>query len=262
MGLEDFNSTNRGGTEKSWNVKLIEANLIKLYENEGNVNEKMINDSDILPSGNTVRSYFGSLNNAYDNAGIPRNENITIKLSDTQTSVIEGELLGDGSISKEYNSTFKVTDKHYKYCNWIREIFPDTMFTENSIHEKEEQSDNTYTVQSRYLVNLNSYRNSWYKEGNKCLPDSFKLDSIKLLHWYLGDGYLNGGSPCLSGTWLSVDSAKRLKESIESKAKVQCTLSAHSERRVIRVKLKDKANFFSYIGRCPIQCYKYKWGNS
>ncbi|MEM7814613.1 MAG: helix-turn-helix domain-containing protein, partial [Candidatus Aenigmatarchaeota archaeon] len=117
--------------------------------------------------------------------------------------IIEGSLLGDGSINIDnykYGRYFcyKLTAKDRKFVEWVKLIFQKFGIT-NCWITCDNKILNTsslyfYINNSPYSEKLISFREKWYKKINdktiKIIPRDLKLTPTTLLFWYLGDGSL------------------------------------------------------------------------
>ncbi len=110
--------------------------------------------------------------------------------------VIQGSLLGDGSIrsqNKKYFS-FKISGRDERFVKWLEHLFNN--FKIKCWISKDNQ--NLFSVW--FYINTCPYptflslRNKWYKINNgktrKIIPKNIQLTSTSLLFWYLGDGSL------------------------------------------------------------------------
>ncbi|MEM5836349.1 MAG: hypothetical protein QW058_01140 [Candidatus Aenigmatarchaeota archaeon] len=117
--------------------------------------------------------------------------------------IIEGSLLGDGSINIDnykYGRYFcyKLTAKDRKFVEWVKLIFQKFGIT-NCWITCDNKILNTsslyfYINNSPYSEKLISFREKWYKRINdktiKTIPRDLELTPLNLLFWYLGDGSL------------------------------------------------------------------------
>lgn len=91
----------------------------------------------------------------------------------------------------------------------------------------------------------------------KIIPKDLELTPVTLRQWFIGDGgnYLyNGG-----GIWLFLhaflpDDIEFLKQKLE-----ELGFGITVKDKDLRMKVKSARKFLKYIGKCPIECYKYKW---
>ncbi len=116
---------------------------------------------------------------------------------DTETlSLIEGGLLGDGSISKTGVYTQQAKDK--KYLEWLAGLLFKVGIHCNVVPVNYKtgfsSSHEFWQLYSHSCPALLNIRKKWYigqdSELSKRVPSEIKITSITLLHWYLGDGYL------------------------------------------------------------------------
>jgi len=121
--------------------------------------------------------------------------------TDTQRSIIEGELLGDACIYRRHEtachfkleSTTKAHPAHVR-THLPRGVFPNTQ--PYSLDRQTKWSDATrWIIYSRGQTLFDELQTKWYEGAGdskrKTVPESFDLDETALLHWYLGDGSLS-----------------------------------------------------------------------
>lgn len=200
-----------------------------------------------------------------------------IKLSYEQIQVLEGALLGDGSLlmhKNGKNAIFTYTSKSKQHIEFVGKYFKEYCSTPSKYIKKTSYYDKrTDKIYTRYYFKTCSnstfteYYNKWYKNHVKHLPDGLKLTSLSCLIWYIGDGGLNNS-----------------KRSQEVKLSTHC-FSKNSQEKILLPQLKqfnsylvkadkDKLgnyqycihiphrsikDFLEYIGECPFDDYLYKW---
>lgn len=122
-------------------------------------------------------------------------------ITDTQRSIIEGELLGDACIYRRHEtachfkleSTTKAHPAHVR-THLPRGVFPNTQ--PYSLDRQTKWSDTTrWIIYSRGQTLFDELQTKWYEGAGdskrKTVPESFDLDETALLHWYLGDDSLS-----------------------------------------------------------------------
>ena len=195
-----------------------------------------------------------------------------ISLSRPLLEILEGELLGDGSItsSRAFSARFSETSKYRLYVEWLREQCMTHRLLGEPIREnirvRRGKQHSEFVFRSFAYEELLILRHRWYPNGRKIIPKDFHLTPRKALHWYLGDGGFSpsrwpNGKPyiILYTNGFSDDDRKIL---IEELAKVG--VETHSEKRgTLYVTAKTTPKFLKYIGPCPKaieEIYGYKWG--
>lgn len=197
--------------------------------------------------------------------GIPASHKYTKPLNNEpsltrhQMDVLEGDLMGDGSVVKNGNkSRYQGSNNKREYLEFVKTQLPDKMFTD-SCWQKDRD---THHLNSRAIDAVDKIRDKWYPDGEKSLPDGFSLTSTHLLHWYIGDGDLKQpeSSPRIRARWLSEENAYKLKDQMEymfGNGNVTIYISGKDKRFHFNHEGRDR--FFRFVGSCPVDDYKYKW---
>ena len=134
-------------------------------------------------------------------------------LNQQTLSIIEGGLLGDGSIAKY--GIFQQTAKDKKYLEWLGRLLDKVgiKYKIVSTKSKSSYSESKKPFYSLYTHSCPAFfelRKRWYIDKNKGkgikrVPSDIELTPTMLFHWYLGDGNLKsdnrkfpkGGRPSL-----------------------------------------------------------------
>ena len=111
--------------------------------------------------------------------------------------ILEGCLLGDGSILNEKDKYFRfiVASKSKKLLEWIGKIIKNISKKVN-IYYTQDKRNKVWKMYVKFRNNelLISLERKWYKKvGNrrkKVIPKDLRLTPTVLLFWYLGDGSL------------------------------------------------------------------------
>lgn len=182
-----------------------------------------------------------------------------IKLNSFQQDIIIGDLLSDGCITKSGKGyRYQTGDKHIEYLEFIVNIMPNDMFTDNSINSN--KNDFNYLT-SRNVDIFTHMRDTWYPDGDKILPENIELNSTHFLMWYMGDGNLrtDRNAPRIHISWLDEDSVDQVHDQLTQLVGKNISMQSNSGGIDVYVKKKSKDNFFKLIGNPPVECYEYKW---
>lgn len=138
-------------------------------------------------------------NRAENKKAICRNccsNQIPIKFTSFQEEIVNGLLLGDGSIPdtkrlyKRLSITRQVRDKDYLF--WQYEILKDFFGTEpkyfKSYHNKAKKYYDGYACRTKSGELFRDLYDKWYKNGKKIVPSDLALTPYTLLIWFLDDG--------------------------------------------------------------------------
>ena len=115
-------------------------------------------------------------------------------MTNIQTSVLLGTLIGDGHIQKVQSSSGKCrlrishSANQKDYVDWKYQIFQDLPCSEPQIDQK-----NQISFYSLYSQDMQKYHDLFYKENalmryRKGITDQITIDAISLAVWYMDDG--------------------------------------------------------------------------
>lgn len=130
------------------------------------------------------------------------------ELSEIQTQIINGSLLGDGELSKTYstnhNSHFCKTQckKFKEYLIWHKDSLSPYVNklskkysrrkavrkNKKTIHIKTNKRLVGYTIRTKSCVIFSKMRETWYPLGKKIVPKNLKLTPLTIAIWFCDDG--------------------------------------------------------------------------
>lgn len=185
-------------------------------------------------------------------------------LSIHQKEVIEGELLGDGSvsISKGYkNARFQWGGLSHDLGAYLHDMLGN-FGSYSKIDVKPNRKLPFWKITSKAAVAFTELHAKWYPCGKKIFPDIAITPTI-LLHWYMGDGYLKVRQGRQSAIRLSTQCFDDASLSLMVSRLNEVGLHAKPEKNnagyVLVFPVIDTSPFFEFIGRCPIPYFDYKW---
>ncbi len=185
------------------------------------------------------------------------------KLSQKAIEWISGELLGDGSLYSFsiYSACFTYSSKYLEYCQYISDTLKSFGIERSGkILKKYYKNIMHYSYHSRSYKKLYPLYRKWYINVEKAIPKNLELTPLTMRQHYIGDGSLihqNGniriilctcGFSILNINWL----VKKLNN-LGFKAMRQPSLNT------IHISTYSVKDFLNYIGKCPVNCYKYKF---
>lgn len=198
--------------------------------------------------------------------------NKPFKLNTYQRQVIDGALLGDGTLILEkrginpYFGYLSKSEEHVKYvCDSLKEYARkgDYFKVGNYIRKDTGQPYTQCVFRTQSNPTLLPIYNKWYLNKIKHIPRDLKLTSIVCLIWYLGDGTL-----CKSSGIIELCTDCFLKEELEEILLPQlASFEAYLKNfrkdcknyYRICIPYRQVPDFLKYIGDCPVQDYSYKW---
>lgn len=195
-----------------------------------------------------------------------------IQISKHLRSLLEGELLGDGSIIRcsERSAFYSHGSKHEKYVRWLSGLFADQGLRQSGAIRKALCNEGTshesviYQYHSLCYPELLDWRVRFYPAGKKIVPPDLRLDSIICRQWYIGDGGLTKSRRQRSAIILYTcafdpDSLEQLREQL---GELGFVTTLQPSRNQLYMPATYVSEFLSYIGDCPKpirDIYGYKW---
>lgn len=183
--------------------------------------------------------------------------------------IIIGSLLSDGCITKSTggkNYYWTQTSISMEYIDLLKKEI-DINLNKYVINEKEYNISNkkgiakkAYTLKSRASVTFTKYRKIWYPNNIKIVPYDINLTPTVLLHWYLGDGYLDNGK----GIVLCTDAFDYNSIFILITKLNELNMCAYYYEGGNKIIIPNKRviEFLNYIGTCSVKYFKYKWNTN
>ena len=198
---------------------------------------------------------------------------VDIPLTKEFLSILNGELLGDGSLRCEwgFQGRYKHDNKHKSYIVWLRNEFKKSKLPVGKIYERlhsgafSKRKVITYSFYSGSTKQFGDLYRKWYPNGKKIIPNDLKLNKLMLRHWYLGDGTLvktsgrNKNNKCIkiyTDAFLKSDILRMIKQ-IRNLVGVSPTYQ--KSRNNIFIKNDEVKKFLDFLGRSPVKCYQYKF---
>jgi hypothetical protein len=217
-----------------------------------------------------------------------------IRLSVREKAVIEGGVLGDGRLAKHPASTnFLFSNNHEDLVRWIARQLPRLVVTSRNYRYTNAspifQSGSHFIFRTSSFQDLNTLWERWYapvddqtrrtqpwRYFRKAIPSNFRLTPLAALVWYLGDGSLvRKTSRDLSQTVRLATHdlpkpgiTKVLIPQISTilDAKISDVVVNRDRRSrykeygfEIYIPSRYVSRWLSYIGKCPVSSYRYKW---
>lgn len=172
--------------------------------------------------------------------------------------ILDGEMLGDGHISKEGDITrsarYMQTAKRLCHLKYLRSFFEDYEIG-CTIHSHTTNGFKLYNLQTESSPVFGKYRNEWYVGRKKILPSRVDLSPLTLRHWYIGDGTFSDRSICLS-----VHTLKKYIPILRSKL-LDHGISTTENSNGINIRMNSEDEFFRHMADLPRQLkeFEYKW---
>lgn len=223
-----------------------------------------------------------------------------VELNTKLLEIIEGNLLGDGSITIQKNTSkphlvprsavYAHDTKSFAQIQWLMKLLEDNGLPvrerinfKSACQHEIKSGPNAGTIvnhkdkfgfKSTAQPSLLELREKWYKP-KKIIPIDLNLTPIMLLHWYLGDGSLGATKYANYVIFYTYGFTKenvhflqhRLEEDFGLVSFVYPRSKANNEQYYICLssKRENVMHFFQTIGPCPpelIADYGHKWPNA
>ncbi len=209
-------------------------------------------------------------------------------LSDSAIEVVEGGLLGDGSLSKADGHAPQYTQASMdrRYVSWLKDELGDHGIAASALREDEKKWNNTHTLKTLCYPEFEELEERWYddiddvldelddedelerikkREGQghdrvKRVPDDLEMTPEKLLHLHLGDGSLlrQEGTGRGSGRpWVTLYVNGFLREDIENIADaldeqgIDTAIHKNKDDYALKVLQDDVADYYSFLPDTP-----------
>jgi len=189
-------------------------------------------------------------------------------LTTNENSIIDGCLLGDGSIVKSsgISARFKCGSKHRTFIERLKNRFLSLEFSPiNSRRNTKVGMGNSIThhLASKSYIDLMEVRNKWYGINGKQVPEDLEINSLCLYYWWIGDGNLTLNRYKTSGSIIfCTDSFNKKSLDILCEKIKKFFSSIHiigKQYKRLSIGMQDKDRFYNFIGECRDPEYIYKW---
>lgn len=192
-----------------------------------------------------------------------------IPLSNGILEVINGELLGDGSICAQKRSgRFIFNNSNKDYVNYlfnefkkentklVTEVKTSTYFHKNW---KKEYTIHSFTTCN--TIQFKALKEKWYPENKKIIPNNLKITPKLLLHWYMGDGTIGKakGRIELCTDCFKLEDVENISNKINKKLNICSVVRVYKERPRIIISREDAFKFLEFISPPPFESIAYKW---
>lgn len=179
---------------------------------------------------------------------------------------INGELLGDAHLQSRYlrAARFTYTSKHLEYAQYISTTLASFGIRQSGrVYEVyfKDPKYHAYSYRSRAYVELLPFRMDWYPEGKKEVSKRIVLTPLVCRQWYIGDGCLDRKRMSIR-LYTNAFPVSDVKWLIEELDKIGILSTRQPSNNSIYVSVHSTKDFLSYIGKCPVECYKYKWAQA
>ena len=226
----------------------------------------------------TIGRWLHRLNIPVRTGNVGRN---IITVSPYLKSLIEGELLGDGTMTKcgTHSAYYQHGSKYREYVEWLANEFAREGVKQGGeidmrihgggyIKGRHVKKAAAYHYRSLAYVAFRSFRERFYPNEKKIVPRDLVLTPITARQWYIGDGSLlkpkNKSWRSAIVLWtcaFSRDDIEFLRDQL-AELGFKTTYMKRERDNSIRIGAGSADSFLKWIGPCPIDCYAYKWDSN
>jgi len=201
--------------------------------------------------------------------------NKKMDIDDGLRQILEGELLGDGCLSRTkqcINAMFQYKTSNLQYSEYVKSLFnifdPSNDYDHSQYTHLERATG--YSWYTKTNPSLTEIYDRWYPDGIKIVPRDLELTPLVCLHWYIGDGCLETNHKTkqqyieLHTQGFNESNIDLLVQKLNDlgfiarKAKAKLNKLGHMTYK-ITISSKSMTKFLKYIGKCPVESYEYKW---
>lgn len=205
-------------------------------------------------------------------------------LSDSAIDIVEGGLLGDGSLSKNSNHAPQYTQASMdrRYVSWLKGELEERGIGASALRENDKKWNNTHTLKTLCYPEFEDLENRWYDDIDEVLdelddpdeiqrirkrkeqghdrvkrvPDDLEMTPEKLLHLHLGDGSLlrqegtgrGGGRP-----WVTLyvngflrDDIENISDSLQEQG-IDTAIHKNKDDYALKVLQDDVADYYGFL---------------
>ena len=194
--------------------------------------------------------------------------------------VIDGELLGDGSLrawTRHLDGPIHAAAYHHstnkeEYLHWLAERLVGLESTVGGPILRSMTTVNgdplwRYALRTRSHAELATFYRRWYRheEGEprrKIVPPDLTITPTVALHWYLGDGWVSHNRDRPHVPYLALATHGFQRDEVERLADLMAGFDArvYKQRQWWFLRLMAAQDFLDYIGPCPLpDAYGHRW---
>lgn len=187
-------------------------------------------------------------------------KNKEIILSNEKLQILNGCLLGDGTLEKQpcKSSNFSYSSSELDHVQVAYKLLSE--FASPSCKNGPRKRKDGFRFRTQSNIFFYKLRQKWYPEGKKIIPQDLTLSPLTCLWWYLGDGHLAKKKQQIE---LATQCFNEVDIDFLVQKLHQLNFEAYKRRHrhqfAIIVPRRKVKQFLEYIGPCPVKCYNYKW---
>ena len=177
--------------------------------------------------------------------------------------IINGELLGDGSLNKgKFQSGFKFHSSNLEYAEWLAKKFTDNNIPLIGVGVRTEfyNNKNYYSFETVKTEEFHKLEEKWYIDRRKIIPKDLQITPLVLLHWWLGDGTIRGKvSGMLCTDCFTKEDQLHLVNLMNNVISIRAHLQKINNTYRIFIPCQYMKEFLNFMGDSPFFSMNYKW---
>ena len=180
-------------------------------------------------------------------------------LTERQKAIIEGCLLGDGTMRCKTNALLEINHsiKQSEYVDWKYGEFADLISTKP--HKRFGNAGRiAYRFTTRSLPELTEIYKKFYTMGKKIIPNDLILQPLSLAVWFMDDGCKSYRAVYLNTQKFSVVEQNTLALLLKQQFNIRATLNKDKQYYRLRIAVSSVGEFIELIKPylLPMFCYK------
>ena len=188
------------------------------------------------------------------------------KMQETFWSIFDGLIISDAFMyipKRCINARYGQNGKQLIYSIYLKNLLLETE-AGCSITQPSMCIDKfgviTFHLKSRIHPVFTPHYARWYTNKKKHVPKDIVLTPDVVRHWFIGDGNLHWNKERFRGICLATHSFsnedREFLQHLMKEIGINIYIFSAGQMYIPR---KSVENFFSYVQKCPVSCYDYKW---
>lgn len=182
--------------------------------------------------------------------------NLKLQLSDRQSQILIGSVLGDGYIYQLGKIQLEHSDHQQEYLKWKYQELQNLAYKAISKVERVDKRSGKIYISYRFWLRqyFRSWRQYFYEGSIKTFPSSLRISPLSLAVWYMDDGSYSDKKFILSTESFNKLSLERIIKELE-----QLGIDAYiRSNQKISIRARSNQNFLNLIQPHIHKSMKYK----